>query len=194
MKMKFLSALAALMLFGGSLYAQKFSIGVKGGANFGKISGQSFKDEFKFGYQIGLFATIPLGDVIGIQPEVLFNQTNVDTSNQFSTIYTNFNQIGSIELKQMLLPIMLNVNLNKFITLQAGPQFGIIIDQNKNLLQNGSDAFKAGTFSAAGGVQLNLSKLRVYGRFTGGLTNLDNVGNNDTWKVQNIQVGIGLSL
>lgn len=194
MKIKFLSLLAALMLLGGSMYAQRFTIGVKGGANFGKISGQSFKDEFKFGYQVGLFATIPLGDVIGIQPELLFNQTNVDTSNQFSTIYTNFNQIGSVELKQMLLPIMLNVNLNKFITLQAGPQFGIIIDQNKNLLQNGADAFKAGTFSAAGGVQLNLSKLRVYGRFTGGLTNLDNVGNNDTWKVENIQVGIGLAL
>lgn len=183
-----------VMFLSGSLFAQRFTIGVKGGANFGKITGESFKDQFKFGYQVGFFATIPLGQVIGIQPEVLFNQTNVDTSSKFSTIYTNFNKIGSVELKQMLLPIMLNVNLNKYLTLQAGPQFAVVIDQNKNLLQNGQDAFKSGTFSAAAGLQLNISNIRLYGRFTGGLTNMDNVGSNDTWKVQNIQVGLGLAL
>lgn len=193
MKTKLAFFVVCFTLFSGSLFAQGFTIGIKGGANLGKISGESFKDEFKFGYQVGGFATIPLGDKIAIQPEVLFNQTNVDTSNNFSDVY-NFNRIGGVELKELLIPIMLNYNLNKYLTLQVGPQFGVIIDQDKNLLQNGQDAFKSGTFAAAAGLQLNLSKLRVYGRFAGGLTNLDNVGSNDTWKVQNIQLGIGLAL
>jgi hypothetical protein len=46
----------------------------------------------------------------------------------------------------------------------------------------------------AGGVQLNLLKFRVYGRFVGGLTNLDNVGDKETWKTQTIQLGVGIGL
>lgn len=69
-----------------------------------------------------------------------------------------------------------------------------MIDQDKNLVQNGKDAFKSGNFALAGGVQLNLLKFRIYGRFVGGVTDIDNVGENDTWKVQNIQFGLGLAL
>lgn len=193
-KLYFIATFAVCVLFSsGSLFAQAFTIGIKGGANMGKITGKSFKDEFKFGYQIGGFATIPLGDKIAVQPEVLFNQTNADTSSNFSDVY-GFNRVGNVELKQLLIPVMLNVNLNRYLALQVGPQFGVILDQDKNLLQNGRDAFKAGTFSAAAGLQVSLSKFRAYGRFTGGLTDIDNVGNNDTWKVQNIQLGIGLAL
>jgi hypothetical protein len=94
----------------------------------------------------------------------------------------------------LTIPILLNYNLNKFITLQAGPQFGVIIDQDKNLLQNGKDAFKGGDFSLAAGIQLNLLKFRVYGRFVGGMTDLKNIEANDTWKVQAIQLGVALSL
>ena len=60
----------------------------------------------------------------------------------------------------------------KFIAIQAGPQFGVLLDQNKDLLQNGGDAFKSGDFSLVGGVQLNLLKFRIYGRYVGGLTDL----------------------
>lgn len=185
--------LIAFVFFTSSLFAQGFTIGIKGGANLGKISGKSFKNEFTLGYQIGGFATIPLGSKIAIQPEVLFNQTNVDTSSQFSDIYA-FNKINNIELKQLTIPIMLNYNLNKYVTLQVGPQFGVVINQDKNLVQNGKDAFKSGDFAVAAGLQLNLSKFRVYGRFSGGVTDLDNLGENDTWKVQNIQLGLGLAL
>lgn len=193
MKTKILMAFATVLFFAGTVSAQRFTIGIKGGADLGKISGESFKDEFKLGYQIGGFATIPLGKTFAIQPEVLFNQTNADTSTRFSDIYA-FNQISNIELKQLLIPIMLNVNFNKYLALQVGPQFGVILNQDKNLLQNGGDAFKGGMFSAAAGLQLSVSKIRVYGRFTGGVTNLDNVGDKENWKVQNIQLGIGLAL
>jgi hypothetical protein len=68
------------------------------------------------------------------------------------------------------------------------------MNQNKNLVQNGKDAFKSGDFSLAGGLQLNLLKFRVYGRFIGGVTDLNNLGNNDTWKASMIQIGVGLAL
>ena len=185
---------AAIVFMGSSAFFQKFTLGIKGGANLGKVSGKSFKEEFTLGYQIGAFATIPFGDKIALQPEVMFNQTNLDTSSTFSDVYSDFSNISSIELKSLSIPIMLNYNLNKYVTLQAGPQFGVIIDQDKNILQNGKDAFKSGNFALAGGLQLNLAKFRVYGRYVGGLTNLDNVGNNDSWKASAIRLGVGIAL
>jgi len=68
------------------------------------------------------------------------------------------------------------------------------MDQSKNLVQNGKDAFKSGDFSLAGGLQLNLLKFRVYGRYIGGLTDLNNLGSHDTWKASMIQLGVGLAL
>ena len=191
MKTKLFS-FAILLFISSSVFSQGFSFGIKGGANLGKISGQSFKNEFTLGYHVGAFATINFGK-FGIQPEVLFNQTNVDTSSKFSDVY-QFNHINNIKLNALSIPIMLNYNLNKFITFQAGPQFGILLDQDKTLLQNGGDAFKSGNFALAGGIQLNLLKFRVYGRFVGGLTNLDNVGDKETWKTQAIQLGVGIGL
>jgi hypothetical protein len=191
MKTKLFS-FAILLFISSSVFSQGFSLGIKGGANLGKISGHAFKDEFTLGYHVGGFATINFGK-FGIQPEVLFNQTNVDTSSEFSDVY-QFNHIKNIKLNSLSIPIMLNYNLNKFISLQAGPQFGILLDQDKTLLQNGKDAFKSGNFALAGGVQLNLLKFRVYGRFVGGLTNLDNVGDKETWKTQTIQLGVGIGL
>ncbi|MCO6496718.1 MAG: PorT family protein [Chitinophagaceae bacterium] len=194
MKTKIFLALSFFFLTG-TLSAQNFAFGIKGGANMGKIDGQSFKNEFKLGYQVGVFSTIGLGNKVALQPEVLFNQINVDTSHNFSDIYNDFSSnVKGIQLKEILIPLMLNINLTKNLALQAGPQFSVVIDQNKSLLENGKDAFRSGNFAIAGGLQASLSKFRIYGRFTGGMTNLDNVGNNDSWKVQNIQLGIGLAL
>ena len=52
--------------------AQKFNIGVKAGAELQKLDGQTFKQGFSFGYQLGGFARIGIGRKLGIQPEVLF--------------------------------------------------------------------------------------------------------------------------
>ena len=192
MKIKSILFVVVLLCISSSLFSQGVSVGIKGGANLGKISGESFKDQFTLAYHVGGFVTIS-GKKWGIQPEVLFNQVNADTANNFSQV-TQFNHISQIQLKSLSIPIMINYNVTKFLTLQAGPQFGVILDQNKNLTQNGKDAFKSGNFSVAAGLQLNLLKFRVYGRFVGGLTDLNNLGSSDTWKVQTIQLGVGFSL
>ena len=192
MKTKVIPIITLLFFISTSLFSQGLSFGIKGGANLGKISGESFKNEFTLAYHAGAFLTIS-GKKWGIQPEVVFNQVNADTATNFSQV-TQFNHIDQIQLKSLTIPIMINYNLTKFLTLQAGPQFGVILDQSKNLTQNGKDAFKQGNFSVAAGLQLNILKFRVYGRFVGGLTNLNNLGSNETWQVQAIQLGVGFSL
>ncbi|MEP6626802.1 MAG: porin family protein [Ginsengibacter sp.] len=192
MKTKLFS-LAILCFISSAIFAQSFSLGVKGGANLGKISGQSFKDQFTLGYHVGAFATIPIGKKLAIQPEAMLSQVNVDTASNFSQVY-EFNHVDKINLQYLSIPILLNYNINKFLTIQAGPQFSIMLDKNKDLLQNGKDAFKTQNFALAAGLQLNLLKFRVYGRFVSGLTDISNIGSADTWKTQTIQLGVGIAL
>ncbi|MBS1497357.1 MAG: PorT family protein [Bacteroidetes bacterium] len=172
--------------------AQGFHIGIKGGADINKLDGKSFKDQFSFGYQLGGFAEIGLTPKFGIQPEVIFSQTNIDTSSTFSSVYA-FNNISHVKLQYLKIPILLNFKPNNFVALQLGPQFGINLDKNSNLFTNGANAFKTGDFSMVGGLQIEISKLRLYGRYAIGLNNINDIDNREKWKTQSIQLGIGLA-
>lgn len=192
MRKKLISSAVLLMIISSS-FAQNINIGIKGGASLNKLDGKAFKDEFSYGYHLGGFATIGLSKKFALQPEVLFGEVKADTASSFSTVY-NFKQVKDVQLKYLTIPILLNYNVSNLLALQAGPQFGILMNKDRNLLQNGQQAFKNGDFSMLGGVQISLSKLRVYGRYAIGLADIKNIGNQDEWKSQSIQLGVGLSL
>src|SRR5690349_7060018 len=169
-----LSILIATLLITQASMAQ-FHFGVKAGANITKVDGKSFRDEFRYGYHLGGFAEIGLGDRFALQPEVLFNQYQSRVDSSFKNIYQNainFSNYKDVKLNYLTIPIMLNYKVGKMLTLQAGPQVGVLIDQNKNLLENGKEAFSKGDFSMAGGAVINLGKLRLGGRYFVGLANI----------------------
>ena len=192
MKSKILTLAIAFGLLSSSSFAQ-FKLGIKGGANIHKLQGQSFKDNFSFGYHLGGFAEIGLSNKFSVQPEVLFSQVNIDTSNQFSDVY-NFDNISKVKLSYLQIPLLLNYKANEFVTLQAGPQYSILMDSDNTLVQNGKDAFKKGDFSLLGGLQLNIAKIKIYGRYAVGLNNINDIDNQERWKNQTVQVGVGLTL
>ena len=184
--------LATLFLISSAGFAQ-FALGIKAGANLGKIDGQPFKNEFALGYHLGAFATIGLGKKFAIQPEVLFNQVNTDTTGNFSDVFKVKNA-GSIQLQYLTIPLLLNFKPDRFISLQAGPQFGVLMNSHENILQNGQDAFRSGNFSLVGGIQLNILKFRIYGRYIGGITDINHINNSYTWKPSSVQLGVGFAL
>ncbi len=185
---------AAIILFSCiSIQAQSLKIGAKGGATVNKLNGSAFKDKFTFGYHIGGFAEIGLSKKISIQPEVLFNQINIDTATSFSSLY-KFDSLSKIQLKYLSIPLVLNYKVNKLLSLQAGPQFGILMNSSNSLLQNGKNAFKSGDFSMIGGAQLNFTGIRIYGRYVIGLNNINDLDNKSQWKSQSVQLGLGLTL
>ncbi len=187
----------AVSIISVSASAQGIKFGPKVGANMGKIDGAGFSDKYALGYHIGGFVEINFNKKLGIQPEILWNQIKSDTVTGFKAVYQNLlnqNSFNDLQLSYLSIPILLNYRPSKLITLQAGPQFSILIDDGKNLLQNGQDAFKKGDLSLLGGVQLNLLKFRIYGRYAIGLNDISDVGNSQQWKSQTIQVGVGLAL
>jgi len=186
-----LSTAAILMVL--SAFSQGVHFGIKGGASINKLSGKSFSEEFTFGYHAGAFVTIKLPGKFGIQPEVLFNQVNTDTATNVSAIY-QFNNIDKVKLTYLSIPILLNYKITKTLDIQGGPQFGILIDQNVNLVSNGKEAFKKGDVGIIMGLQLSLSKLRVYGRYMIGLNNVNDISTAESWKNQSIQAGIGFAI
>ena len=196
MKTKLTILLVAAILVTQASIAQ-FNLGVKGGANITKIQGKTFKDEFQYGYHLGGFAEIGLGGKLAIQPEVLFNQYQTTVDSSFKNVYQNavdFGNFKNVKLNYISIPLLLNYKVGSLLTVQAGPQFGILLDQNRNLLQNGQEAFKSGDFAMVGGAVINISKLRLTGRYMVGLNNISEISRQDQWKSQGFQLSVGFAL
>lgn len=196
MKTKLLPLLAVLFLAQAAM--GQFHIGAKAGANIIKVDGKSFKDQFKYGYHLGGFMEIPLGKKFVVQPEVLFNQYATTVDSNFNHVYQNVfnsNYQSNVKLNYLSIPLLLNYKLiGNFLSLQAGPQFSILMKQNKTLLQNGSDAFKKGDFAMIGGAQVKVGPFRFNGRYVIGLNNINDIDNQDKWKSQGFQLSVGLAL
>ena len=185
----------ALLAVLGNVKSQNFRLGIKGGANLTKITGKAFSEAFDVGYQLGAFAEIDLSKSIGIQPEIIFNQVNVRRASGIDSVFNGWrNNTNSIKLNYLTIPILLRINLNKLLTLNVGPQFGILLNKTETLWNNGKEAVKSGELSAVGGLTLNLTRLRVYGRYAIGLNNINDLENSDNWKSQQMQFGVGVKL
>lgn len=180
--------------------AQSFALGLKAGANLDKIDGIGFRNGFNLGYQVGAFAEVDLSKKLGIQPEILFSQTNTKTASDFNNVYQNIGNGAAapdgekVKLNYLQIPVLLRYNATKLLTIHAGPQFSILTNENQNLFQNGQEAFKSGDISAVLGLQLNLNPLRIYGRYNVGVTNISDVASKEKWSSQQIQLGVGFKL
>lgn len=194
MKVKLFPLIAAIFLSQAAM--AQFHIGVKGGANISKVDGKSFKDQFRYGYSLGGFMEIRMGNKFVLQPELLYNQYSSTLDSNFSNVYHNvFNGNSNIKLNYISIPIVLNYKLiGSFLSLQAGPQVGILVDNSKTVLQNGANAFKKGDFSMLAGVQLKVLNLRINGRYAIGLNNIADITDDGKWKNQGFQLSVGLAL
>lgn len=194
--MKKICALAVcLFTLGVVANAQSLRLGVKAGANLNKVSGKAFNEEYDLGYHVGGFVDIGIGPMLGIQPEVLWNQVNSKRASGTDPVLNNWQQnTGDIQLNYLTIPVLLRFNVLPVLALQVGPQFGILLNKDDNLWNNGRQAFKSGDFAIAGGASVNLKSIRVYGRYNIGLTDIKEVDNQDSWKSEQLQLGIALSL
>lgn len=191
MKIKTFALIILMVCFYQFVEAQGLKLGIKAGTDVHKITGNTFDDGFNFGYHAGAFAEVKLNSHIGLQPEVYFSQVNLKKGSSVNSIYPEFNSLKDIQLSYLNIPLLLNLRPSSKFAFQIGPQYGILMDQNANILANGKEAIKRGDFSMVGGAQFNFLKFVLYGRYLVGLNELNDIDNREKWKSQTIHVGIG---
>lgn len=155
------------------LWRDKLNFGLKVGANYSNVyntDGESFNTDPKLGFAAGAFIAIPFGEVIGIQPEILFSQKGYKANGSFLG--------GNYELTRTSnyidIPLLITLKPAESFTLMAGPQYSYLISQ-KNSFENGvttieqekefdNEDLRKNTFCFTGGFDLNFNKIVVGAR------------------------------
>ena len=140
--MKKLILITGLFIFSTTLlHAQADSkaiqLGVKGGVNSTKITGDDIDDvKSRTSFNVGLLAEIPITQRLSLQPEVMysgqgFDVEEIDQDNMFDTDENIEYQLDYIQV-----PLLLKAYLVKGLSIEAGPQFGFKIHEELDFQPN----------------------------------------------------------
>ncbi|CAL1518767.1 porin family protein [Chitinophaga sp. MM2321] len=197
MKKRLLSAVAMVLFIISAARAQELHYGIKADLNLFKIDGEGIQSNYNPGVRLGVFATYDFTKAWGLQPELLFTQANDKKSDVFNARYvntSNHDANSKIKLSYITIPLLIRYNINKLITVNAGPQYSFLFFSNENLLINNRDAFKRNDFGLVGGLTVSLHAVHFYGRYVVGITDLNNIDDRYKWKTQQAQIGVGINI
>ncbi len=177
--------------------AQSFHFGPKLDLNYSALKGDGVKNKVSAGFQAGAFAEYNFNKHWAIQPELLYTWNPYKKGDDFMTYYNNSGRSAAgtnINLAYISLPVLARYNLNKVVSVMAGPQFSYLVSEDEDLLKEGRKAFDKTEISAAAGVQVNLGNVGFYARYVKGLNNINDVDDRYTWKSSHVQVGIAVRI
>ena len=165
---------AAIVLVNSFCNAQdkrdNLQFGLKVGANLSNVydsEGQNFVADSKYGLAAGAFLSIPLGKVIGIQPEVLYSEKGFkSTGTLLGTTYSLERSTSFVDV-----PLLLAIKPVSLITILVGPQYSFLLNK-KNSFTGGSttaeqqklfesDNIRKNVLSFTGGADVNLSNFVI---------------------------------
>ena len=115
----------------------KLTIGVKAGLNMSILTydDNELDPSGKTGFTAGVMAEIPLAKNFAIQPEVVYSQQGMKFS--YSDIdVANSHYKSTIELNYVNIPVMLKYYVVKGLSVQAGPQIGILLKAKNEYQDN----------------------------------------------------------
>lgn len=171
MKKLFLIAITVIS-FTFTSQAQNFKFGLKGGVNFATLNGGDISDTIdgRTGYHIGAVAQLSLLGILAIQPELIYSAQGTD---DFDIDYLN-------------LPVLLKFKFLKILSIEAGPQFGFVVNDSSDF--GDPESFD---LSGAVGAGVEISKFFAQVRYNFGVT--DVIDNADA-RNATFQVSVGFYL
>lgn len=176
--------------------------GIKVGLNRSNVydaSGNDFVADPKSGFMAGAYLAIPLGRLLGVQPELLFSQKGFASSGRINgDRYT-------LERTTNWLDVPLQVQLKpfRFLTLLGGVEYSYLLSQSDRLdlgttILEYSDAFendniRKNIFGAVAGIDFNFHHLVLSGKACWDLTANRGDGSSFTPRYKNVwlQAAIG---
>ncbi len=154
-------------------YNERIAFGLKLGINSANVydtKGNGFVADPKIGLAAGGFIAIPIGEYLGLQPEVLFSQKGYKSEGKILLQNYSFKHTSN----NLDIPIQLQVKLAPFITLLAGPQFSYLLSTKNELDINGNTAVDENQFENdnvrknklgfTGGLDVNINRFVIGGR------------------------------
>ena len=192
--MKNILSLAFLTISFFASAQEKLGIGIKVGQNFSSVNSVAV-DRHSASFHGGVAFQIGLTNKISLVPELLLSQTKLATNPSIVDVLgDNKFKPETYHLNFLMIPLLVQVKPFSGLLLQAGPQYGILLDQKKDGIENAQLAFKEGEFSFVGGAKVDLGGFFVYGRYVVGLNDINELQDQAKWKTTQWQLGIGMNL
>lgn len=178
---------------GSNAQSMAVSFGLKGGVNLATINGSIKSPESRVSFHAGVMAEFPVAEIFSLQVEALYSGQGAEFEYEGSD-----GDKAELQLDYINVPVLAKFYLFKGFSLEAGPQFSFLlndeIDSNPN--SNDGDAptqfrddLKTFEFGVAGGLtfQTDLG-LFATARYIQGITDIA-----DDMNVQNavFQIGLG---
>ncbi|ATC35302.1 PorT family protein [Elizabethkingia anophelis] len=179
------------MAFAQSTAGPRF--GIKAGGNLSDLTGYGSAEKSKIGFYAGVFMNAPISSDFSIQPEVVYSQQG-----------SKFKDVGNVtdykrNLGYINVPVMVQYNATPDFYLEAGPEFGFLVDaQDKrkisgvNLNTSGTDGYNTFNFGMGLGAGYRFTpNISINARYTAGFTNIVKNNGGDSVRNNNFQLGLG---
>lgn len=169
-----------------TISAQEFNIGAKAGLNLATLGGDFNNGKTRTSFHLGGMVEIPVLDAFSVQPELLYSSQGAK-STEFDEDVVKFDYLN--------IPIMAKYYVTEEISIEAGPQVGILLSA-KTDIDGETDDIKDITKSTDFGFNLGLgykmeSGINFAARYYFGF-NINDIPN-DTDKITNgvFQISVG---
>ncbi|MCT2409964.1 PorT family protein [Chryseobacterium antibioticum] len=169
--------------------------GIKAGGNLSSITDGDSKS--KLGFYGGVFINIPISEAFSIQPEAIYSLQGAKLKDDYDFVgytITNMKQtLGYINV-----PVMVQYNATPEFYLEAGPEFGLLInaqakgDINGNSYKTSNkDALKTFNFGLGLGLGYKFTpNIGINARYIAGLSNIVKNSGEEISKNTNFQLGL----
>ena len=158
--MKNFTLLVFALLLSTSSFSQGIDLGIKAGATFANLTNVTDAST-KTGFVGGAFVTIKFSDKIAIQGDLLYSQQGVELD------------VDKINLDYINFPLVLKYYIIKRINIQAGPQFGTVINDSLGGFLGSNIDFNSFDVTGVVGIGVDLPlNFRITGRYGFGLSDI----------------------
>lgn len=177
MKKTLLVIIVSTLLFVSAGIAQdkgsSLHFGPKVGLNLSNVydsEEENFDADAKVGFAAGIFVAIPLGRLLGIQPELLYSQKGFKASgSMLGNDYTFTRTLNYLDI-----PLLVVVKPSEMFSIVAGPQYSYLMS-TKDVFENSflnteqeeefdNDNLRKNTLCFLGGFDINLSSIVIGAR------------------------------
>ncbi|MBL7718167.1 MAG: PorT family protein [Flavipsychrobacter sp.] len=179
-------------------------LGLKAGANFAQLRGDSWENGYKANFLAGMFTGIRFKK-FGVQAEAFFSQTSYTTTGpDFYTTYprvafrqpVDSSRNGRFSVGYINIPLLLQFKVLPMLWVQAGPQYSGIVSVRDadELVQDAKALFTNNDFCGVVGLELKTPvKVVVGARYVFGLSSINNTSTSGAWQQNTIQLHAGFS-